>query len=69
MFVRSVVLGQKSEFSCNVLPNFLQYVSEWLETTSSNIGCHSERSAAKSRNLWAFHKTNLKSEMSRLRST
>ncbi len=28
IFVQSVVFGQKTEFPCNLLPNFMQYVSE-----------------------------------------
>ena len=34
IFVRSVVLGQKTEFLHNLLRNFMQYVSEQSETAS-----------------------------------
>ena len=34
IFVRSVVFGQKTEFSHNLLPIFMQYVCEQLETPS-----------------------------------
>jgi hypothetical protein len=57
---------KKTKCSRNLLPNFMQYVTESLETVLPDSSCHSERSAAKSRNLWSFYETNLKSEMSRL---